>query len=151
MTTENITKNKNAESTEANCNDFGKTAYHVDGLKLQLLPHGKAILLRCDVPPYTRVEWGKKKLRKVRFLPPFRWHYNMAHHHNSTTLRVFCVGTLDTKLHELLFLSESLRSNLNRFSSSKVLLTIAQFTQQQQHPLLYLIPKLVTCYVLIWI
>ncbi|KAL2662587.1 hypothetical protein GLYMA_02G053800v4 [Glycine max] len=45
----------------------------------------------------------------------------MAHHHNnSTTLRVFCVGTLDTKLHELLFLSESLRSNLNRFSSSKV-------------------------------
>ena len=29
MTTENITKNKNAESTEANCNDFGKTDLRV--------------------------------------------------------------------------------------------------------------------------
>ncbi|BAT75451.1 uncharacterized protein HKW66_Vig0035690 [Vigna angularis] len=42
----------------------------------------------------------------------------MAHHNHSTTLRVFCVGTLDTKLHELRFLSDSLRSNLHRFSSS---------------------------------
>ncbi|KAL5063748.1 hypothetical protein RYX36_025485 [Vicia faba] len=36
--------------------------------------------------------------------------------HNTTTLRVFCVGTLDTKLHELRYLSDSLRSNLHRFS-----------------------------------
>ncbi|XP_027346724.1 uncharacterized protein LOC113858330 isoform X2 [Abrus precatorius] len=44
----------------------------------------------------------------------------MAHHNHSTTLRVFCVGTLDTKLHELRFLSDSLRSHLHHFSSTKV-------------------------------
>ncbi|XP_020238263.1 uncharacterized protein LOC109817435 isoform X2 [Cajanus cajan] len=42
----------------------------------------------------------------------------MAPHNHSTTLRVFCVGTLDTKLHELRFLSDSIRSDLHRFSSS---------------------------------
>ncbi|KAL6993524.1 ToMV susceptible protein tm-1(GCR26) [Sarracenia purpurea var. burkii] len=34
------------------------------------------------------------------------------------TLQVFCVGTADTKLEELRFLSESVRSNLNNFSIS---------------------------------
>jgi uncharacterized protein (UPF0261 family) len=36
---------------------------------------------------------------------------------DATTLRIFCVGTLDTKLNELRFLSDSLRSNLHRFSN----------------------------------
>ncbi|KAL5754587.1 hypothetical protein ACOSP7_022807 [Xanthoceras sorbifolium] len=46
----------------------------------------------------------------------------MGDHHYKTP-SVFCVGTADTKLHELQFLSESVRSNLNTFSnnsSSKV-------------------------------
>ncbi|XP_062143535.1 toMV susceptible protein tm-1(GCR26) [Alnus glutinosa] len=37
------------------------------------------------------------------------------------TLRVFCVGTADTKLEELRFLSESVRSNLNSFSKNSSL------------------------------
>ncbi|KAK2357420.1 toMV susceptible protein tm-1(GCR26) [Trifolium repens] len=36
---------------------------------------------------------------------------------DAVTLRIFCVGTLDTKLNELRFLSDSLRSNLHRFSN----------------------------------
>ncbi|KAK0608242.1 hypothetical protein LWI29_027710 [Acer saccharum] len=43
--------------------------------------------------------------------------------HRYKTPTVFCVGTADTKFHELQFLSESVRSNLNTFSnksSSKV-------------------------------
>ena len=32
--------------------------------------------------------------------------------------RVFCIGTADTKLEEILFLAESVRSNLNNFSST---------------------------------
>ncbi|KAF7828894.1 hypothetical protein G2W53_020058 [Senna tora] len=45
----------------------------------------------------------------------------------SKTLRLFCIGTLDTKLEELRFLSDSLRSNLNHFSkdsSTKVELVV---------------------------
>ncbi|XP_075655475.1 toMV susceptible protein tm-1(GCR26) isoform X2 [Castanea sativa] len=37
------------------------------------------------------------------------------------TLRVFCVGTADTKLDELRFLSNSVRSNLNTFSNNSSL------------------------------
>lgn len=37
------------------------------------------------------------------------------------TLRLFCVGTADTKLEELQFLSDSLRSNLNTFSNNSSL------------------------------
>ncbi|KAG6647014.1 hypothetical protein I3843_07G047100 [Carya illinoinensis] len=37
------------------------------------------------------------------------------------TLRVFCVGTADSKLEELRFLSESIRSNLNSFSKNSSL------------------------------
>ncbi|CAI9282528.1 unnamed protein product [Lactuca saligna] len=36
-------------------------------------------------------------------------------------LQVFCIGTADTKLDELLFLSESVRSNLKNFSSASSL------------------------------
>lgn len=35
-----------------------------------------------------------------------------------TTRRVFCIGTADSKLEELRFLSESVRSNLNTFSGT---------------------------------
>ncbi|KAK4262142.1 hypothetical protein QN277_027733 [Acacia crassicarpa] len=35
----------------------------------------------------------------------------------NNTLRVFCIGTLDTKLQELRLLSDSVRSNLNHFSN----------------------------------
>ncbi|GAU31227.1 hypothetical protein TSUD_210840 [Trifolium subterraneum] len=41
----------------------------------------------------------------------------MANQTTATTRRIFCVGTLDTKLNELRFLSDSLRSNLHRFSN----------------------------------
>lgn len=34
----------------------------------------------------------------------------------SNTLRVFCIGTVDTKLDELRYLSDSVRSNLSQFS-----------------------------------
>ncbi|KAK7262886.1 hypothetical protein RJT34_30467 [Clitoria ternatea] len=61
----------------------------------------------------------------------------MAHH--STTLRVFCVGTLDTKLHELRFLSDSLRSNLHRLtntnqSSSKVEVVVVDVSTGSNKP-----------------
>lgn len=44
----------------------------------------------------------------------------------ANTLQVFCIGTVDTKLDELRFLSESIRSNLNNFSgtSYKVVVTV---------------------------
>lgn len=44
----------------------------------------------------------------------------------ANTLQVFCIGTADTKLDELRFLSESIRSNLNNFSgtSYKVVVTV---------------------------
>ncbi|XP_078431575.1 TIM-barrel signal transduction protein [Wolffia australiana] len=40
------------------------------------------------------------------------------------TPQIFCIGTADTKLNELLYLSTSLRSHLTRFSSSQVEITI---------------------------
>ncbi|XP_057976679.1 toMV susceptible protein tm-1(GCR26) isoform X2 [Malania oleifera] len=51
----------------------------------------------------------------------------MAPHDNDARHQVFCVGTADTKLEELRFLSDSVRSNLNSFlisSSEKVLVTV---------------------------
>ncbi|MED6107836.1 ToMV susceptible protein tm-1(GCR26) [Stylosanthes scabra] len=59
----------------------------------------------------------------------------MAHH--PTTLRVFCVGTLDTKFNELRFLSNSLRSNLQRFSthlSSKVEVVVVDVSAGPEEP-----------------
>ncbi|KAL2333730.1 hypothetical protein Fmac_014943 [Flemingia macrophylla] len=58
----------------------------------------------------------------------------MARHNHSTTLRVFCVGTLDTKLHELRFLADSVRSNLHRFSSSKVEVVVADVSTGSNAP-----------------
>lgn len=37
---------------------------------------------------------------------------------SSSSLQVFCIGTLDTKLQELRFLSEAVRSTLNSFSNN---------------------------------
>jgi uncharacterized protein (UPF0261 family) len=42
--------------------------------------------------------------------------------------RVFCIGTADTKLDELLFLSDSVRFNLN--SASKVPHSLTHFYDQ---------------------
>ncbi|KAE9597857.1 hypothetical protein Lal_00029546 [Lupinus albus] len=55
-------------------------------------------------------------------------------HNNVTTLRVFCIGTIDTKLHELQFLSHSLRSNLHRFSSFKVEVVIVDVSTGSKEP-----------------
>ncbi|XP_025687172.2 toMV susceptible protein tm-1(GCR26) [Arachis hypogaea] len=57
--------------------------------------------------------------------------------HHPTTLRVFCVGTLDTKFHELRFLYNSLRSNLQRFSthlSSKVEVVVVDVSAGPEEP-----------------
>ncbi|XP_058227498.1 toMV susceptible protein tm-1(GCR26) isoform X2 [Rhododendron vialii] len=51
------------------------------------------------------------------------------------TLQVFCIGTADTKLEELRFLSDSVRSNLNNFSahsSSKVEVTVVDVSTSQK-------------------
>ncbi|MED6186940.1 ToMV susceptible protein tm-1(GCR26) [Stylosanthes scabra] len=59
----------------------------------------------------------------------------MAHH--PTPLRVFCVGTLDTKFNELRFLTNSLRSNLQRFSthlSSKVEVVVVDVSAGPEEP-----------------
>ncbi|XP_019424012.1 PREDICTED: uncharacterized protein LOC109333149 [Lupinus angustifolius] len=53
---------------------------------------------------------------------------------NVNTLRFFCIGTLDTKLHELHFLSNSLRSNLHRFSSFKVEVVIVDVSTGPKEP-----------------
>lgn len=52
------------------------------------------------------------------------------------TLRVFCIGTADTKLDELKFLSDSVRSNLNSFSptsSFKPEITIVDVSTSQKY------------------
>lgn len=54
---------------------------------------------------------------------------------NNNTLQVFCIGTADTKLEELRFLSDSVRSNLNSFSShssSKVQVTVVDVSTSQK-------------------
>lgn len=45
---------------------------------------------------------------------------------------VFCIGTADTKLEELRFLSGSVRSNLATFSSSKIQVTIVDVSTSQK-------------------
>ncbi|XP_061360959.1 toMV susceptible protein tm-1(GCR26) [Gastrolobium bilobum] len=64
-------------------------------------------------------------------------HNNNYHHHQTTTLQVFCVGTLDTKLDELRFLSDSVRSNIHRFSnhpSSKVEVVVVDVSAGSNEP-----------------
>ncbi|KAA8531909.1 hypothetical protein F0562_006373 [Nyssa sinensis] len=55
---------------------------------------------------------------------------------NTDTLQVFCIGTADTKLEELRFLCESVRSNLNSFSNSnssfKVQVTVVDVSASQK-------------------
>ncbi|KAK6924403.1 UPF0261 domain [Dillenia turbinata] len=49
------------------------------------------------------------------------------------SLRVFCIGTGDTKLDELKFLSDSVRSNLNSFSNiSKIQVTVVDVSTSQK-------------------
>ncbi|KAF7134203.1 hypothetical protein RHSIM_Rhsim08G0121400 [Rhododendron simsii] len=51
------------------------------------------------------------------------------------SLQVYCIGTADTKLEELRFLSDSVRSNLNNFSahsSSKVEVTVVDVSTSQK-------------------
>ncbi|XP_038723556.1 toMV resistance protein Tm-1(GCR237) isoform X2 [Tripterygium wilfordii] len=45
--------------------------------------------------------------------------------------RVFCVGTADTKLDELRFLAESVRSSLNNFSNSQVQVVVVDVSTAQ--------------------